>query len=1061
MTNFFQFFKIAAYATLLFFFVDVDSASAQIKFSPDFWENPHVNGLNRLSASATSISFADEKNALQVKRTLSNRYLSLNGQWKFNWSPTPEAAPKNFESENFDAAGWQQIDVPGNWELKGFGTAIYTNVRYPFVVNPPFIAHADNPTGCYITNFTVPDNWNGMKTILHFGAVSSAMYLWINGEEVGYSEDSFLPASFDITGYLKKGTNKIAVKVMRWSDGSYLEDQDHWRLSGIQREVYLEALPTVSIADYFVKADLDDTYTNGLLQVTAKVNGLMEKDAKGWEFRVQLYDAANMPVLAKPLVRSLNTNFMLAKANGFNQMGFPLNELRATVQAPKQWSAEYPALYTCTITLVDPAGKIQEVRSCKTGFRKIEMGAFGLKVNGHKVIIQGANRHEFDQDNGKVLTYEGMLQDIKLMKQFNFNAVRTAHYPNNEIWYDLCDEYGIYVMDEADLETHGLGSYLSQHADWTGAYLERAQRMVERDKNHPSVIFWSLGNEAGSGSNHAAMAGWIKQYDPSRPVHYEGAQLNNNLKEKYDPTYVDMYSRMYSKIPLMEALANNKDTRPVIYCEYAHSMGNSTGNLYQFWDAFKKYPRMVGGFVWDWVDQGLRMKTADGKTYWGYGGDHGEPINDDDFCLNGVVLPDRTVKTATWEFKKVQQNISVKAVDIKRGKFIVENSYSFTPLTAFTGQWDLQENGISIQQGKLPELSTPAHSAANIQVPFTMPVLKAGAEYFLQIRYSLKQATSWAAAGHEVAWNEFKMPFIVPVAKPVLPMQKEGFAYTNTDDAIHITGKDFTLQFDKKAGAVSSYQLNGKELLTAPLIPNFWRAETDNDRLCGTARRLRIWEKAAAGRQVKSVVVEKISDVAVKITTEFDLPTVKGTYTTVYLIDNTASISVSNVLKIGKDAPELVRMGMTMKMPDEYDNMSWFGRGPYENYEDKKTSAAVSLYNASVQKDYFSYPQPQESSNKTEVRWMQLTNAMGNGIKISGKQLLSVAAVPYAQEVVQVARHSFDLQPTGFVNVNIDYKQMGVGGDDSWTSNGEPHPEFMLKEKIYQYSFDIKPVRGK
>jgi beta-galactosidase len=373
----------------------------------------------------------------------------------------------------------------------------------------------------------------------------------------------------------------------------------------------------------------------------------------------------------------------------------------------------------------------------------------------------------------------------------------------------------------------------------------------------------------------------------------------------------------------------------------------------------------------------------------------------------------------------------------------------------------LQENGISIQHGNLPELSAPAHTSATLQVPFKMPVVKAGAEYFLQIRYGLKQAASWAVAGHEVAWEEFKMPFAVPVAKPVIQIQKKGFAYTNTDDAVNIVGKDFTLKFDKKAGVISSYQLNGKELLTSPLIPNFWRAETDNDRLCGTARRLRIWEKAAASRQVKSVLVEKITDVAVKITAELDLPTVKGTYTTVYIIDNNAAISVSNVLKIGKGAPELVRMGMTMKVPDEYDNMSWFGRGPFENYEDKKTSAAVSIYNASVQKEYFSYPQPQESGNKTEVRWMQLTNAMGNGIKIMGKQLLNVSAVPYAQEVVQTARHSFDLQPTGLVNVNIDLKQMGVGGDDSWTSNGEPHPEFMLKEIMYQYAFDIIPIRGK
>ena len=1031
-------------------------AEGQTKFSSDFWENPHINGLHRLEASATSISFAGEEVALKVTRQSSDRYQSLNGQWKFNWSPTPETAPANFEAPDFAAADWKLIAVPGNWELKGYGTAIYTNVRYPFVVNPPFMAHKDNPVGCYITNFQLPEKWNGMRTILHFGAVSSAMYVWINGQEVGYSEDSFLPADFDITPYLVKGQNKLAVKVLRWSDGSYLEDQDHWRLSGIQREVYLEAVPNTYISDYEVKASLTDDNKDGLLQVRAKVSGIDPNDAKGWQLNVQLWDAENKPLLKKPLARMLAQNFQLEKSNGFNQQGMPVIAMTATIPDVKKWSSEYPNLYTCTISLIDASGKVQEVRSNKSGFRKIETGPFGLKVNGQKVLIQGANRHEFDQDNGKVLTFEGMLQDIKLMKQFNFNSVRTSHYPNDERWYDLCDEYGIYVMDEANLETHGLGSYLSQHPDWTNAYLERAVRMVQRDKNHPSIIFWSLGNESGSGANHAAMAGWIKAFDPDRPVHYEGAQLNPNLKEKRDPSYVDMYSRMYAKIPLMEAIANNGDSRPVIYCEYAHSMGNSTGNLFKFWDAFKKNTRMVGGYVWDWVDQGLRMKTTDGKTYWGYGGDHDEPINDDDFCLNGVVLPDRSVKAATWEFKKVMQNITVTPVDILNGKFIVENNFAFTPLSEFNGYWEFQENGITIQQGDLPSLNTAPHSRTAITVSCKKPALQPGAEYYLRVRFKLKDNKSWADAGHEVSWDEFAIPYKTPPLADIIINKQYPLTYKDAGQHITIDGNNFTIQFDKSSAALINYTVGGVNLLSSPLVPNFWRAETDNDRLCGTANALRIWEKAAAGRQVKSVEVVKLSDYAVKVTIEAILLSVQGTYNNTFVIDNNARIKVTSLLNIGKNAPDLVRMGMTMQVPNRYDNMSWFGRGPHENYEDKKVSAAVSLYKASVQKDYFLYPQPQESSNKTEVRWLQLTDASGKGIKISGKQLLNVTAVPYSQEAVQKARHTYDLSPGDFITVNIDLKQMGVGGDDSWTFNGRPHPEFMLKEKKYEYSFMIE-----
>ena len=539
---------------LLLTFILISSLlSAQVKFSESFWEDPKINGLNRLAMRSTSVSHPDVVSALTIQSTKSSRYKSLNGKWKFSFSPVPEQAPASFFKPDFDATKWDLIDVPSNWELKGYGTAIYTNITYPFVVNPPYIAHNDNPVGCYVTEFEVPANWKDMRTILHFGAVSSAMYVWVNGEEAGYSEDSFLPSEFDITKNLKPGKNKLAVKVMRWSDGSYLEDQDHWRLSGIQREVYLEAVPKAYISDFFAKAELDSAYTDGELKVIARVDGLNAMSAKGWNLNVQLYDEDQKAVLEKSLVRSVADNMNLEKGYLNNQWGSPDLHIKSPVKNPKKWSAETPNLYTLIISLTDSEGKVREARSCKIGFRKIELGSFGLKVNGQKVLIQGTNRHEFDQYNGKVLSDASMLEDVKLMKQFNFNAIRTSHYPNMEKLYEICDELGLYIMDEADLETHGLGSYLSQHPEWAHAYLERAMRMVERDKNHPCIISWSLGNESGSGANHGAMSGWIKFYDPSRPVHYEGAAQSVYVqkKENKDPFYVDMYSRMYSPIQQM------------------------------------------------------------------------------------------------------------------------------------------------------------------------------------------------------------------------------------------------------------------------------------------------------------------------------------------------------------------------------------------------------------------------------------------------------------------------------------------------------------------------------
>ena len=652
------------------------------------WENPEMIGKNKLPAHNTSISFPNVADAMKVDIKTSSRYKSLNGQWKFAWTPTPESAPPVFYKEDFQDAGWKNISVPGNWELQGYGTAIYTNVEYPFPANPPFLPKDDNPVGYYRTDFELPADWSGMQITLHFGGVTSAFYLWVNGQEVGYSQDSRLPAEFDITPFLKKGKNTMAAKVYRWSDGSYLEDQDHWRLSGIHRDVYLAASPKYQLYDFFVKTKFDHHYTSADLQIHAKIKDFGADSPKNWKVEGQLYDDQGKPVLENAMLIDAQR---LVKRYWPQRDKVPFADLQATVKNPKLWSAEFPNLYTLVLTLKDDKGTVVESRSNKIGFRDVKIVDGELLVNRKSVLLYGVNRHDHSQTGGKMISDEIMLKDIMLLKQFNFNAVRTSHYPNNPKWLELCDQYGIYLIDEANIETHGVGGMLTNDPLWHNAFVDRAVRMVERDKNHPSVIIWSLGNESGYGPNHAAMSGWIKDYDDTRYVHYEGAQSNYGL---LDPPGVDMISRMYSSIDYMVAWANHPDDkRPVIWCEYAHAMGNSLGNFYKFWDAIRANKRMIGAFIWDWTDQGILQTDANGKKYWAYGGDFGDKINSGNFCINGVIGSDQTPKPVTWEVKKIQQPVEIKAASLLRGDLLVTNWHHFTDLSVYDVVWQLEENG--------------------------------------------------------------------------------------------------------------------------------------------------------------------------------------------------------------------------------------------------------------------------------------------------------------------------------------------------------------------------------
>jgi beta-galactosidase len=1025
-----------------------DATAKSTSQVPD-WENPEVIGINKEPGHCTLVPYPDAETALKAERQASAYYKSLNGDWKFNWARKPADRPVDFYRPEYDVSGWKEIPVPSNWQLHGYGIPIYLNVPFPFPPNPPYIPHDYNPVGSYRTEFSLPASWKDRQVFIHFDGVKSAFYLWVNGRMVGYSQDSMTPAEFNITSYLKPARNTLAAEVYRWSDGSYLEDQDMWRFSGIYRNVYLFSTPRVHIRDFFVRCDLDRQYRDGILMIRPKLLSFTGEKLDGWTVQAQLYNEKEEPVLAAPLSKDVPA-IMNEQYPQRDNVKFALME--GKVANPRKWSAEQPNLYTLVLTLKDAEGRTLEAESCKVGFRKIEIKDGRLLVNGRSVKLFGVNRHEHDPDHGRAIPVGRMLQDIKLLKQNNINAVRTSHYPDDPHWYDLCDKYGIYLIDEANLESHGLRGYLSNVATWHAAFVERAIRMVERDKNHPSVIFWSLGNETGCGPNHAAMAAWIKDYDPTRPIHYEGAQ-----GKPTDPYYVDMLSRMYARIPEMVRLATDPvDTRPMVQCEYAHAMGNSVGNLKEYWDAIRSHDRLIGGFIWDWADQGLRKTSSDGKQFWAYGGDFGDKPNDGNFCCNGIVQPDRKPNPSLHEVKKVYQRIWVNPVDLLAGDVRIRNEYDFTDLHSFEVSWELTADGKPIAKGTLLKLPLPPGKEQQVRIPYTRPVLTPGAEYWLKISSALAKDTPWAGRGHVVAWEQFHIPFEVPSAPgpdiaAVAPLEIE-----ESPTAFTVAGRDFELTVGKAGGAIESLKFRGTQLLKSPLVPNFWRVPIDNDNGNGMPRRLGAWRSAGPNRKVSSVTAELVEPQLVRITAEATLPLGNTGYRNVYMIYGSGDVIVeSSIEPTGRGLPQLPRFGMQMAVPNQFSTMTWFGRGPHETYWDRKTGAPVGLYSGPVEEQIHLYVRPQETGNKSDVRWMALTNKDGLGILAVGMPLIDTSAWPFSMEDLEKARHIHELPRRDFITVNLDYKQMGVGGDDSW--GARTHPEYTLPAKPYSYRFRLRP----
>jgi len=1018
------------------------------------WENSEIFEVNREPAHAWFIPYNSEN--IEDPNNLENspNIKLLNGNWKFHWSAKPEDRPIDFYKADYNTTGWKEIPVPSNLQMHGYGYPIYTNVKYPFPKNEPYISHSYNPVGSYIHSFEIGKDWKDKEIFIHFGAVKSAFYLWINGQYVGYSQDSKLPAEFNITKFIMPGKNKIAVEVYRWCDGNYLEDQDFWRLSGIERDVYLIATPKIRIQDFFANATLDDLYKTGLLDLDVNIQNHSAKTSKNFSLEVNLKTSEN-----KKIYSSKKT--FKVKKNSKATLNFKSNI--ADVLA---WSAEKPNLYSLTIIFKMGDEILQSVKQ-HVGFRKVEIKNGNLLVNGKAILLKGVNRHEHDPVSGHVISRESMLQDIQLMKQFNINAVRTAHYPNDPYWYFLCSKYGIYVMDEANVEAHGHGfekhNSLGNNPRYKQAILSRVGNMIDRDKNSPSIIIWSLGNEIGVGENMVAAYNLSKKMDISRPVHLElgpTAKENNFIA---DTLFTDIIAWMYKEPDTIKQLYIDKyPNHPFIWCEYSHSMGNSTGNLKELWDFVESNRQIQGGFIWDWVDQGLLNKTKDGEPYWAYGGDF-EPKeihNDGNGHINGIVFPDREPQPALYEVKKVYQNVKFEAVDLEALHFKIYNNYFFKDLDEFYLYWEIKGNGKVISSSAKNDLKLKPGQDKNIKIDIDDEILKTtDTEFYIDFYIKTKTAMELVQQNHIVAKEQFRLPMKI-YSKKSKTSGKTLKHYIN-DNVLVINNSYGIINFDLGKGNLTGYEFQGKQLIKEGLKINFWRAPIDNDYGNKMPEICKPWKEAGKNSELINYNIDDANKDRLVIYFEYDLPDVSSQYFSTYTIYENGEILIENSLKAGSDSlPELPRFGMYLTLSSEYNNMEWYGRGPHENYSDRNTSAFVGLHNGKVADQYVPYIRPQENGNKTDVRWLKLSNNDGLGIMITGLSLLSVSAhhntiEDFDYDRAKYNRHTSDIKKRDLVRINIDYLQRGVAGDNSW--GALPYQPYRLFAKDYSYSFLIKP----
>ena len=1016
------------------------------------WQDPDIVQINRELPRATLFSFEKTDLALSGNKAQSDNFISLNGTWKFRYSEHPAERPEDFYKPGYRVKRWDDITVPGNWEFQGFGVPIYVNIPYEWTSdpNPPEVPSAHNPVGSYRRDFTIPENWDGKQIYVHFGAVKSAFYLWINGKMAGYSQGSKTPAEFNITDWVVPGKNTIAVEVYRWSDGSWLECQDFWRVSGIQRDVYLEARPAVHVEDLFCRTGLSGNFRDGFFDLDIKLVNVRDT-LQTPTVKVKLFeDGSELSTWEDALTTSLRPGSTVM-----------LNS-SAAIGGIQPWSAETPDLYRLVLELYDHQGALLEAVTTRIGFRTSEIRNGQLLVNGKPVLLKGVNRHEHDPVTGHYVSRESMLEDIRLMKQYNINAVRTSHYPNDPYWYELCDEYGLYVIDEANIESHGMGyepgKTLGNNPVFIKSHLDRTIRMVERDKNHPSVIIWSLGNEAGDGVCFDVTFEWIKSKDPTRPVHYERAEGGSNT---------DIFCPMYMKIEDMLDYALEIRDKPLIQCEYAHSMGNSTGNLQDYWDMIEAHDQLQGGFIWDWVDQGMAAKNEEGELYWAFGGDFGpaDVPSDSNFCMNGLVFPDRTVQPALEEVKKVYQYIELEPVPFYSNLVKVTNKYDFRTLEDMVVRWELLEDGYAVDSGSIPVPAILPGQSQNLDLDLQRDIVKRNTEYFLNFRVVTTRAAGLIPEGHVLAVEQFQLDKGKSADELVLDFLSGSTtrpATAETDSTLIISAGDVTWTVDKLSGWLISMEAQGKKLMLSGPQPDFWRAPVDNDYGNSMDERLSMW-KEYPGNLERVEMSWSPDSLMYFVQSRYLHADKKSGLTVTCLFSGTGEVAVRQDLFIHpREAsyPEMPAFGMQLELPGDLDMIEYYGRGPHENYIDRNTSALVGHYTSTVADQYVAYPAPQENGNKTDIRWLVLHDREGDGIMVRGLPDFEFSALHYPQEQLSRRtpgiRHMSDPEPQDRVFLTLNHRQMGVGGDDSW--GAKTHAAYSIPAQTMQFSYFIKPV---
>ena len=1024
--------------------------SAEAQKDKPWWLDPEVNEVNTMAPRAAFFAYETENLAKADQKARSERYLSLEGKWKFNFSKDHDKAPRDFYSLKYDDSQWTDFPVPGILELNGYGDAIYSNNGYPwrtqFRPEPPFVEERNNYTGSYRKMVTVPADWKGERIYLHVGSATSNLMVWVNGKFVGYSEDSKVSAEFDLTKYLTPGKeNLIAMQVMRWCDGSYLEDQDFWRFTGIAREVYLYARPQAHIADLFITPDLVNNYQDGTLEVKLNAVG-----AKGETVMFSLKDKEGKEVAAQT-----------AKVGGNGEV-----KVNFDIKNPLKWTAETPNLYTLYTTLMD-GKQVAEVVPQRVGFRKVEIKNAQVLVNGQPVLFKGANRHELDPVTGYVVSMDRMLEDIRVMKELNINAVRTCHYPNDPRWYELCDIYGIYMVAEANIESHGMGygdKTLAKEPTYEKAHLERNESNIKIYKNHPSIIFWSVGNEAGYGPNFEKAYDLVKAYDPSRPCQYEQAGQNGKT---------DIFCPMYYDYGGCDKYSQGDNPRPLIQCEYAHAMGNSMGGFKEYWDMVRKYPKYQGGFIWDFVDQGLRVKNKQGKTIYAYGGDFGRyPTSDHNFNCNGIINPDRKPNPHANEVRYYYQNIWATAKDLKVGEVEVYNENFFKSLDDVELQWTLESEGKVLANGR-NALDIPAQQKRVVKLDgYSLPADVKG-EVVLNLDFVLKKAEPMLDAGYAVAREQFVVnPYTFPTMESVLAVTSGKYDTRKVEKEekvawVTLSAGNTSVTFNHWNGWIDYLDVDGKPMLEEgyAITPDFWRAPTDNDYGAGTQRKLHAWKNPEM--KMKSFkVVENEGKAEKGVEVIYDMPSVEATLTMTYTLTPAGELVVNEAMTVNKDAkhkPELMRYGMQLVMPKAYNMLTYYGKGPGENYIDRNNGDRLGVYDAKVADQYWGYVRPQESGNKTEVRYWQVKDENGKGLEFYSFAPMECSTLNYLASDLDDGwdknahqSHSGDLTPRDFSVVKLAARQRGLACVNSW--GAIPLEQYRMPYQDYSFTYVIRPL---